>query len=206
MDRRGRAALLSLAAHKMVVSPVEIVHVQAAFARAIPVRLGIPASISFGDSTILVASLLAMVVEEIAGVAKLTMPVALMVAGLFQVRFQARSPLKSNSNRSPQRARQRQTRGHLPKISRGPAKLVLFDRWRCCTHTATRVLRSAARIELPVSRITVLIPLPIFTTLNIQASQPTAFLINTCVDVDGVSMVERMSTSLRCVAANHRLS
>ena len=106
MDRHGRAALLSLSAHKMVVSPVKIVHVQAAVAPAIPGRLGIPASISFGDSTILVASLPAMVVEEIAGVARLTMPVALMVAGLFQVRFQARSPLKSNSNRFPQRARQ----------------------------------------------------------------------------------------------------
>ena len=71
MDRHGRAALLSLSAHKMVVSPVKIVHVQAAVAPAIPGRLGIPASISFGDSTILVASLPAMVVEEIAGVARL---------------------------------------------------------------------------------------------------------------------------------------
>ena len=191
----------------MVVSPVKIVHVQAAVAPAIPGRLGIPASISFGDSTILVASLPAMVVEEIAGVARLTMPVTSMAGGLFQVRFQARSPLKSNSSRSLQRTRQRRTRGRLPKISRGPAKLVLFDRWRCCTHCRpSRVWRSAANIELPVSRIAFLIPLPIFTTLNIQASQPTAFLINTCVDVDGVSMVDRMSTSLRCVAANHRLS
>ena len=127
MDRHGRAALLSLSAHKMVVSPVKIVHVQAAVAPAIPGRLGIPASISYGDSTILVASLPAMVVEAIAGVAKLTMPVASMVGGLFQVRFQARSPLKSNSSRSLQRTRQRQARDRLPKISPGPTRSVLFN-------------------------------------------------------------------------------
>ena len=92
-------------------------------------QLGIPGNISFGDSTMRVASLPAMAVEAIVGVAKPAMPVASMVGRLFQVGFQVRSPLNNNSNRSPQQTKRRQTVSRLLQMSDRHGEVTFSEKW-----------------------------------------------------------------------------
>ena len=126
MDRRGRSVLQSQSVHKMHASLVEIAHVLVEVAPVMSGQLGIPGNISFGDSTMHVASLPAMAVEAIVGVAKPAMPVASMVGRLFQVR----SPLNNNSNRSPQQTKRRQTVSRLLQISERHGEVTFSEKWR----------------------------------------------------------------------------
>ena len=125
MDRRGRSVLQSQSVHKMHASLVEIAHVLVEVAPVMSGQLGIPGNISFGDSTMRVASLPAMAVEAIVGVAKPAMPVASMVGRLFQVR----SPLNNNSNRSPQQTKRRQTVSRLLQMSDRHGEVTFSEKW-----------------------------------------------------------------------------
>ena len=129
MDRRGRSVLQSQSVHKMHASLVEIAHVLVEVAPVMSGQLGIPGNISFGDSTMRVASLPAMAVEAIVGVAKPAMPVASMVGRLFQVGFQVRSPLNNNSNRSPQQTKRRQTVSRLLHMSDRHGEVTFSEKW-----------------------------------------------------------------------------
>lgn len=125
MDRRGRSVLQSQSAHKMRVPLVEIAHALVEVAPVMSGQLGIPGNISFGDSIMHVASLPAMAVEAIVGVARHAMPVASMVGRLFQVR----SPLNNNSNRSPQQTKRRQTVSRLLQIGDRHGEVTFFEKW-----------------------------------------------------------------------------
>ena len=125
MDRRGRSVLQSQSVHKMHASLVEIAHVLVEVAPVMSGQLGIPGNISFGDSTMRVASLPAMAVEAIVGVARHAMPVAYMVGRLFQVK----SPLSNNSNRSPQQTKRRQTVSRLLQMSDRHGEVTFSEKW-----------------------------------------------------------------------------
>ena len=125
MDRRGRSVLQSQSAHKMHAPLVEIAHALVEVAPVMSGQLGIPGNISFGDSTTRVASLLAMAVEAIVGVARHAMLVASMAGRLFQVK----SPLSNNSNRSPQQTKRRQTVSRLLHMSDRHGEVTFSEKW-----------------------------------------------------------------------------